>query len=78
MDDSLLSYAFPNLTRNAFVDTSSEDDLYNCIAFVLDDNKNWWWPLRYWPNDISLEPTINTFIQLFKKYGGMKFVRVGA
>jgi hypothetical protein len=35
--------AFPYLAGDGFEKTS-EDDLYNCIAWAADDTQNWWWP----------------------------------
>jgi len=78
MNDSRLSDAFPNLTPNNSIDTSPKDESYNCIAFALDDTNHWWCPLRYWPSDIPSEPTIQTYIQLFEKYGGYEVCKDGS
>lgn len=78
MDDSRLSYAFPNLTSDKFIDTSPTDDRYNCIAFALGDYVHWWWPSDYWPSDIPSDLTIQTFIQLFKQYGGYEVCEDGS
>lgn len=78
MDQSRLSDAFPNLTPNNHIDTSPRDECYNCIAFALDDTNHWWWPLTYWPSDIPSEPTIQTFIQLFERYGGYEVCENGS
>lgn len=78
MDDSWLSYAFPNLRPDNYIFTSPTDDCHNCIALALDDTKHWWWPAMYWPTDIPSELTIQTFIQLFSKYGGYEACEDGS
>ena len=43
--DSQLSADCPNLSPEQFTLTSPQDSTYNCIAWVVGDDRNWWEPL---------------------------------
>jgi hypothetical protein len=40
---------FPALDQSAFEVTSQPTRDYNCIAWAVGDDKNFWWPTRHWP-----------------------------
>jgi hypothetical protein len=46
---------------------------YNCIAWALEETNRFYWTgpkeFFYWPDDLSREETIDSFIQLFAKHG---------
>jgi hypothetical protein len=66
---------FPNLKKTGGCHRTSDPADYNCIAFAVWDEANWWWPRvredEYWPLPIP-EPdkvTIQTFIDAFISRG---------
>jgi hypothetical protein len=67
--------AFPYLAGDAFEKTS-EDDLYNCIAWAADDTVNWWWPDAsssrangYWPDGVPEHETMPAFVAAYGTRG---------
>ena len=38
---------FPGLNKGNHTVSSPAGDTYNCIAFVVGDKDNWWWPPEY-------------------------------
>jgi hypothetical protein len=66
---------FPQLRRDDYRKTSSEDSKYNCIAHAANKNNSWWWPVRgsiegvYWPNGVVIEETIEAFIHAYEVEG---------
>jgi hypothetical protein len=40
---------FPALDQSAFEVTSEPTRDYNCIAWAVGDDKNFWWPTMHWP-----------------------------
>ncbi len=64
---------FPNLKRTGGAKKTSSPADYNCIAFAVWDEQNWWWPGvtedEYWPLPIPDEVTIQTFIEAFATRG---------
>ena len=64
---------FPNSRDEPFGMTSPHTPSYNCIAWAFGDNSKWFWPdpenTYYWPENISREVTIESFIQLFNSIG---------
>jgi hypothetical protein len=63
----------PNLTPSSCEITSSQDTLYNCIAWAAEDNQKNWWPdpmeIGYWPAGVPRTDTRGAFIQAFKTLG---------
>lgn len=64
---------FPNLRRGEYQVTSPEADYYNCIAWAVHDDSQWWEPSgrigHYWPsglplNDYSAEALVAVYQSL--------------
>jgi hypothetical protein len=57
-----------NLNDECYQLTSDENPKYNCVAWVLGIDKEWWWPAKgyRWLNSIPLEPTLTNFISFFE------------
>jgi len=73
LSSDLLLY-HENLTPENHHVTSLDTDEYNCIAWALDDQDNWWWPSddpedAFWPNDVPRVPTVDAFLQAFATKG---------
>lgn len=53
--------------------TSPEDNLYNCIAWAIHDNQNWWEPdpmnQYYWPEDVPRQYTIDAYTKAYESRG---------
>jgi len=57
--------------------TRDTDDKYNCIAWAVGKNDNYWWPRQlggfFWPNGLPREPlnkeTIANFVKAFESEG---------
>jgi hypothetical protein len=62
------SGAFPHLAGDDFEKTSDED-LYNCIAWAADDTANWWWPDDHWPAGAPREETLRAFVAAYGTLG---------
>jgi len=60
---------FPGLQNTPFELTSPHDEAYNCIAWAAGDNQNFWWPTATWPNGVSRNVTMTSFVSAFKKLG---------
>ena len=50
--------------------TSARSDYYNCIAWALRDQSQWWWPggKGFWPGrppEQNIRPTLDVFLALF-------------
>lgn len=65
--------AFPILQNNpsVFSITSVPDTKYNCIAWAVGDNDNWWWPSHdtYWPESCPAMETVSAFKLAFATLG---------
>ena len=65
--------SLPNSSVEPLLVTSLATGNYNCIAWVLEDTTNFYWPVPevyfYWEQDLPREETIDCFIQLFARYG---------
>ena len=50
-----------------YVETSPEDNRYNCIAWTFRDRTRYWWPIPffYWPSEVPRQVTIEAFRQLY-------------
>lgn len=64
---------FPDLSQDA-IETSPQDDAYNCIAWAASDTQRHWWPVDfptngvYWPIDPP-EESVDGFIAAFATLG---------
>ena len=63
--------------KGRFEVTSPPDEEYNCIAWTLNDKKQWWWPTpsgqgrwpgKYWPPGVLHEETLSAFTALYKEF----------
>jgi hypothetical protein len=63
---------FPALAGTEY-DLSDEDFNYNCLAFALGDQSNWWEPPKglgqYWPPGFSEDVTVPTVELIIKTHG---------
>ena len=64
---------FPNLNTANSKLTSPETGDYNCIGWAAGETDRWWWPNPnppyYWPANIPLEETRQSFEQAFATLG---------
>lgn len=64
---------FPNSIAEPFEVTSPSSGEYNCIAWALNDQSRFIWPLRqrgfYWPKSVRMEETLEAFSLLFAAKG---------
>ncbi|MBK8565569.1 MAG: hypothetical protein IPN76_20040 [Saprospiraceae bacterium] len=64
---------FPNSFHEPFEVTSPSSGKYNCIAWALNDQTRFIWPLRkrgfYCPKGLPMVETIEAFSKLFAKHG---------
>ena len=70
---SQIEYLFPKLQNSEFRITSPEDESYNCIAWATHITHIKWWPCTwagyYWPSDIPIEDSVETFIVTYESLG---------
>jgi hypothetical protein len=68
---------FPSL-GSLFDITSPTDEEYNCIAWSINDIRQWWWPTpsgqrkwpgKYWPPGVPHEETLDAFTRLYEILG---------
>jgi hypothetical protein len=63
---------FPKLANTEYEVTSPRTFDYNCIAWAVEEDDRWWSPTSddyYWPENIPLEWTVDTVIQMFQLFG---------
>jgi hypothetical protein len=63
---------FPNLKENNSVITSNNNNYnYNCIAWAVGKNDEWWWPdgREYWPPKVPRKLIVSAFVQAFAAVG---------
>ena len=63
---------FPRLAAAGSYDrTSDKTSNYNCIAWAINRNDDWWWPEpdAYWPDPSATKPTVDAFGQVFEDLG---------
>lgn len=69
----MFSRDFPKLKEEGFQITSEVTFKYNCIAWAMEDDQQWWWPDSFWqffwPLNIPREETVDAFIECFKSFG---------
>jgi hypothetical protein len=67
---------FPALVGTAYSEESEATDKYNCIAFAMGDQGNWWWPRKgyglYWPPGFPLDDSVHVLVQMFESQGYIK------
>jgi hypothetical protein len=72
-----LQAIFPSLAAG-FKITSPTDEEYNCIAWTINDTRQWWWPTppgqvrwpgKYWPPGVPHEETLEAFTELYNVLG---------
>ncbi len=53
--------------------TSPEDPFYNCIAWAVHDDKNWWEPdpmnLSYWPSEAPRRYSVDAYVKAYETLG---------
>jgi hypothetical protein len=72
-----LKEEFPNLKSEEYKIESPVDYRYNCIAWAAGNSDIWWWPDKesidigscYWPADVPIEETIDSFIKAYSTIG---------
>ena len=70
-----LQTLFPKLADSSFSLQSPEDPRYNCIAFALDDENQWWEfgaKLCYWPPGFTEGESLESWIRVFELHGYSK------
>ena len=69
----LMGCAFPNLTSTNSRATSPRDPGYNCVAWALGIDGEWWWPdaenQGYWPSGLPRSVETVAFRELFDSWG---------
>ena len=64
---------FPKLIGSTFRITSPKSDDYNCIAWAIGADKQWWWPSGHpdeiWPTHVPLLESLSAFILAFRSIG---------
>ena len=72
MPKSDIERDFPSLIGAAY-DLSDEDFNYNCLAYALGDQKNWWEPPKgsgqYWPPGFPDDVSVKTVELIIRKHG---------
>jgi hypothetical protein len=75
MTKAELEEIFPGL-KQGFEITSPADEEYNCIAWSVNDTRQWWWPAppgrwpgKYWPPGIPHEETLAAFVAVYEALG---------
>jgi hypothetical protein len=70
------SLFFQALTPENHEITSEPSPSYNCIAWAVGDDRQWWWPAPgspvpgyYWPPAVALEVTVEAFVAAFRSVG---------
>jgi hypothetical protein len=66
---------FPTLQREGYAITSVDTTDYNCFAWAMHDDSEWWSPIKtngyYWPEGrIPRNTDLDTFIALYGYEGG--------
>src|SRR6266849_9819404 len=68
-----LEKLFPGLVGKSCQIKSQKDHHYNCIAWAVGDNHNWWWPdsaqQDTWPANVPRLETVPAFQNAFAGLG---------
>ena len=71
--DNEIETWFPNLQTQKYNITSSKTLDYNCIAWSVENDRQWWWPdltyQYYWPEELPRVTRKDYFIKLYRLYG---------
>src|ERR1700682_3550348 len=70
-DRKAIKRVFPGLGSDDFTITRERDEDYNCIAWALNDTRQYWWPGPrgsgcYWPPGVPRDDKLETFIQVYE------------
>ena len=64
---------FPGLRGQLYHITSPRDGDYNCVAWAVGDDRNWWWPDAAgedtWPSGVPRHITLEAFREAFATLG---------
>ena len=64
---------FPDLSPENHRVTSPRTRRYNCIAWALERDSQWWWPdpddICHWPPGVPREETVAAFLAAFATLG---------
>jgi hypothetical protein len=73
-----LETLFPGLHGTTYQITSSQDNLYNCVAWAAGDPAHWWWPDSasgsFWPTGAPRAETVDAFRTAFATLGYVESV----
>jgi hypothetical protein len=77
MSDPDVERAFPKLAVDGWKKTSEATSDYNCFAFALRDQSDWYSPLQiwgyHWPAEkLPRNTTLATMIELYRHEGGFE------
>lgn len=68
-----LEESYPLLKKTKYKITSDESIAYNCVAWIFNDQDNWWSPVQdigyFWPIKVSEPENLDLFLELFDKFG---------
>jgi hypothetical protein len=72
-----IEHDFPKLVVDGWKETSKDTTDYNCFAFALHDETDWYSPLPtsgyYWPADkIARNTALPTMIEMYRYEGGFE------
>ena len=70
LEEDSIRKNWPKLTEENARITSIDDRDYNCLAFVVGDSENFWWPKKeegiYWPNEFPFLNTLPNVLNMLK------------
>jgi hypothetical protein len=73
MDVAIIEKTFPKIRREGYKITSRETADYNCFAWAMGDELQWWSPAPvegyYWPSDVPATLEVDSFIKLYETAG---------
>ncbi|MBE9061931.1 hypothetical protein [cf. Phormidesmis sp. LEGE 11477] len=68
-----LEQQFPELADEGYTMTSPDTIDYNCVAWAVEIEEEWWWPdamgQEYWPEGVLREETLSAFVAAFETVG---------
>lgn len=75
MNPEELQRLFPKLKESQYSIKSPEDPRYNCVAFAIGDQSQWWEHgarLCYWPPGVTRGDTLESWISVYELHGYVK------